>query len=96
MAVVIDQEYILIWILEMFETPPEGPAVVATHYSPSHCLVMFASETPAANKYLNRLLVIGSTEPLRLLDPFLSGPREGLGSKSEQICPDQQVALAYI
>ena len=55
MAIVIDQEYIPIWILEMFETPPEGPTVVATHYGPSHCLVMFASETPVANKYPNRL-----------------------------------------
>ena len=56
MAIMIDQEYILIWILEMFETPPEGLAIVATHYSPSLSLVMFASEMPAANKYLNRLL----------------------------------------
>ena len=55
MAIVIDQEYIPIWILEMFETPLEGLTIVATHYSPSHCLVMFASETPAANKYPNRL-----------------------------------------
>ena len=29
MAIMIDQEYILIWILEMFETLPEGPTVVA-------------------------------------------------------------------
>ena len=57
MAIVIDQAYILIWILEMFETPPERPTVVATHYGLSLCLVMFASETPAANKYPNRLLV---------------------------------------
>ena len=42
-------------MIDMFETPPEGPTVVATHYGPSHCLVMFASETPAANKYPNRL-----------------------------------------
>ena len=53
----IDQAYILIWILKMFETPLEGPTVVATHYGPSHCLVMFASETPVANKYPNRLLL---------------------------------------
>ena len=56
MAAVIDQEYIPIWILEMFETPPEGPTIVATHYGLSHCLVMFAGETPVTNKYLNRLL----------------------------------------
>ena len=56
MAVVIDQEYIPIRILEMFETLLEGPTIVATHYGLSHCLVMFASEMPVANKYLNRLL----------------------------------------
>ena len=41
---------------DMFETLLEGPTVVATHYGLSHCLVMFASKTPAANKYPNRLL----------------------------------------
>ena len=57
MAIVIDQAYIPIWILEMFETPPERPTVVATHYGPSHCLVMFASEMPGGKQYPNRLLL---------------------------------------
>ena len=57
MAVVIDQEYILFWILDMFETLPEGPTGVATQYSSSYCLVMFASEMPGGKQYPNRLLL---------------------------------------
>ena len=41
----------------MFETPLEGLTVVATQYSLSYCLVMFASETPGGKHYPNRLLV---------------------------------------
>ena len=56
MAIVIDQEYIPFWILDMFETPPEGPTIVVTQYGPSYCLVMFASEMPGGKQYPNRLL----------------------------------------
>ena len=41
---------------DMFETPPEGPTIVATQYSPSYCLVMFASEMPGGKHYSNRFL----------------------------------------
>ena len=40
----------------MFETPLEGPTVVATQYGLSYCLVMFASEMPGGKQYLNMLL----------------------------------------
>ena len=35
---------------------PKLPAIVATQYGPSGCLVMFASKMPGGKQYLNKLL----------------------------------------
>ena len=61
-------EYILFWILDMFETLLEGLTIVATQYSPSYCLVMFASKMPGGKHYLNRLLVNLSRDWILIID----------------------------
>ena len=64
----------------MFETPLEGPTIVATYYGPSHCLVMFASGKQVSeqalrlNNFTQKSNLIGVFWPVQWALGHFPGP----------------------